>query len=250
MKVHAFLWVILLSGFLYADQAEYLFEQGVEAYQQGDYGRAIEQFESVLQHGKESVALYYNLGNAYFKTGAIGKSILNYERAHTLSPHDDDISYNLQIARLRVVDKIAGPESDFFYRLWITVKSTFSIHLLSIVTPLIFGFMILLFILYLLIKTRLIRATLKWTLIPVTVTLVLFAALFAVQLNADIHDEYGIIITEKVSITSAPYETSTEVFALHEGVKVKIIDRSGDYVRLRLTDGKDGWAPADAVALI
>ncbi|MBI5023959.1 MAG: tetratricopeptide repeat protein [Candidatus Omnitrophica bacterium] len=75
------------------------FMTAAAAYRAEDYDKAVAAYEAILRGGKESGALYYNLGNSYFKKGSLGKAILNYERARRLIPRDGDLNFNLAYAR-------------------------------------------------------------------------------------------------------------------------------------------------------
>lgn len=244
------LFVAVLVSLGLAQQTDYLFQQGVDAYQKGDYAAAIINFEAALQHGQESEALYYNLGNAFYKLGEIGKSILYYERAKKLAPRDLDIDFNLQIAQLHVVDKIPSPAEDFYFKVWQGVKNILSLEQFAVVTVSLYVLFILLIVTRLLVKKEAIRKTARYVSLPVLVLLVLVGFLFVVQVRQDIKIKHAIILADKVSVVSSPAADSTEMFALHEGVKVQVIARSGDFVRIRLTDGKDGWVPGRVLELI
>ncbi|HRH67712.1 MAG TPA: tetratricopeptide repeat protein, partial [Bacteroidia bacterium] len=106
-----------------ADNASDLFHQGNIAYQKGDYITAVQLYSGLLKSGKVSSEVYYNLGNAYYKTDSIAKAILSYERAKKLNPDDEDVAVNLKIASLRVVDKIE-PLPKIFYKQWLHSLAT------------------------------------------------------------------------------------------------------------------------------
>ena len=93
-------------------------EVGDSAYAKGDYQAAIEAYQAILADNSISPEIYYNLGNAYYKTSEIGKAILNYERALLLDPSDEDIRFNLELARSKAVDKVV-PMSEMFFVTWI-----------------------------------------------------------------------------------------------------------------------------------
>ena len=241
--------LLFLAPLVFADQAEYMFEQGVVAYQNAEYEQAINHFESALNHGKASAALYYNLGNAYYKIGEIGPSILNYERAKQLAPHDPDIEFNLNVAQLQVVDKIPSPEMDYFFKLSTSIKNALTLQQLTAVT---LGMYILLFALLIarLFAHHLLHNVIRYSIIPLLVVLLLSTFLFVIRIREDVRVQHAIILSDKVSVTSGPAEDATEMFALHEGVKVRVIDRSEDFVRIRLSDGKDGWVPLSTLDVI
>ena len=249
MKAIAITILCLVSMGL-SNQTDFLFQQGVDAYQAGDYGIAIERFESALQHGRESAALYFNLGNAYYKTDDIARAIVNYERAKKLNAYDDDINFNLQIAQLSVVDKIPTPEMDYFFKFWQRVKNGLSLSFLTLLTLGAYILLIGLWIMKLLIKRASVQNVIRYTFTPTLIALVLGSLLFGLRVREDLTIHYGVILEQKIAITSSPSEDATEVFALHEGVKVKIIARSGEFSRIRLSDGKDGWVATAALEVI
>ena len=91
---------------------------GDSAYVNGNYADAISVYEHLLKNAGESAELHYNLGNAYYKAGNVPKAILAYERASLLNPGDEDIVFNLQLARSKTVDKVS-PTYKFFLVEWI-----------------------------------------------------------------------------------------------------------------------------------
>ena len=244
------LYIFVFASLGAANQAEYFFQQGVEAYQQNDFETAVTHFEAALQHGQESEALYYNLGNAYYKLDNIGRAILNYERAKRLAPADKDVDFNLQIAQLRVVDKIPSPEADFFFKLWNSIKNVLSLEQLAVLTLVLYILFIAILVMRLLLKNKTVNRTSRHAWLPVFIVLLFTASLFMIRVRQDLKVNYGVILVEKVSVVSSPAVDATEMFALHEGVKIRIIAHSGEFMRIRLTDGKDGWVPMGALEII
>ena len=121
--------VVLLLTFIQcaiAQEASLQFEQANQLYRNGEYEQAATMYEQIVMNGYESPALYYNLGNTYFKLKNIPAAILNYERAKRLAPHDDDIAHNLRLANLRVVDKIEPIPQLFFIEWWRLLMGVFS----------------------------------------------------------------------------------------------------------------------------
>src|SRR5258706_2151249 len=90
----------------FSQEARLEFNQANQLYRDAQYEKASQLYEQVSKNGYESPALYYNLGNCYFKLHNLRAAVLSYERARRLAPRDEDISYNLRLANLRVVDKI------------------------------------------------------------------------------------------------------------------------------------------------
>lgn len=232
-----------------ADSLESLFQQGVQAYQRGDYAEAVEHWQNAVRQGRASAALYYNLANAYFKIDDIGRAVLYYERARRLAPGDEDIDFNLGVAKLRTVDKIASPEIDYFYKLFNRLKNMLS---LPQWTWLVVGLYILLTAL--LIIRLLARGGLANFLAPavtpVLIVLLIAGSFFFLRVREDVTVKEAVVLDQNAAVLAGPQRDATEVFVLHEGAQVRIIDRSGEYLRIRLSDGKDGWILGGALEAI
>jgi tetratricopeptide (TPR) repeat protein len=233
----------------YAGQEENLFQQGVQAFQNGSYTDAIAKFENAAKQGKVSAALYYNLGNAYYKTDEIGRAVLNYERARRLAPNDADIEFNLQIAQLRVVDKIASPETDYFSKLFRNIKNVLALPQWTWLTIILYILLAALLIMRLLVRNTL-SLIARHAVLPVLILLLIASFFLGLKIHEDMMVKEAIILDKNTAVMSGPLADATEVFALHEGVKVRIMDRSGEFVRIRLSDGKDGWVSGRALEII
>ena len=233
-----------------ATQAFLYFQNGNEAYQKADYQQAIEQYESALRQGYASVALYYNLGNSYFKTNQIGRCILNYERAQKLAPRDPDVLFNLQIAQLFVVDKIVIPAPFFLFKTWSDLKNYLSSNQIGATALLFYILTIGLVVSRMLIRKVSVQTFAQHATIPVLILFLLSAFLFVMRVNDDLTTKEAVVLVDKVAVTSSPAQDATEVFALHEGVKVRVTDSSGAFSRISLPDGKVGWLLANTIELL
>lgn len=242
--------LLLLAPNAENDQVTYLFAQGNEAFQKGDYQKAIEHYTATISLGYESAPLYYNLGNAYFKTNQIGKCILYYERAHKLAPRDSDILFNLQLLQLYVVDKIEKPPPFFLSSWWKTFSGIVSMQQLARVTLFFYVLLMSLLIIRILSKKRVLLSFARALFIPAIIFFIISGLLFVLSLNRDIKIKEGVIMVQKVDVKSSPADDATDVFALHEGLKVRITAESGDYVRIVLPDGKVGWVSSNTIERI
>ena len=235
--------IILFFSVAYAstDETEYLFNKGNELYQAGKYSEAIEQYESALAAGYESSQLYYNLGNAYFKTRQIGKCILNYERAKKLHPRDKDVDFNLSMANLYVVDKIKIPEPNIIFKAISNFKNYYDINTVGWIVVTLYVITMLSIIIRVLIRKKIIQDISKMVFYPVLTVFIIALFTFFVKLYDVAKTTEAVIMTDKVAVLSSPAQDATELFALHEGVKVQIEDTSGDWFKISLADGKVGW---------
>jgi len=113
-----FVYFLLLSmATVFANTPQELFDQANNAYNKGQYTKAIEQYEAILASEEFSTEIYYNLGNAYWKNKKLGKAVLNFERVLKLSPNDNDTAYNLAIVQEQLVDDL-DIIGTFFLKKW------------------------------------------------------------------------------------------------------------------------------------
>jgi tetratricopeptide (TPR) repeat protein len=220
------------------------------AYVRGQYQQAISDYESLLKQGS-SAELYYNLGNAYYRTENIPQAVLNYERALLLSPGDRDIRFNLQIARSKTFDKIV-PESEMFFITWYrAMVNMMSVDGWARTALFALGLTIILFLVYLFADRLWLR---KAGFFGGVALLIIFAMsnLFAWQQKQDLINRKGaIIFAPSVTVKSTPAANGTDLFILHEGTKVVIIDGSmKDWKEIRLADGKEGWIESKQIRII
>lgn len=227
-----------------------LFVRGVELYDTGKYGEAIDAYEQVLRQDMESAALHYNLGNAYFRDGELGEAILHYEKAKKLHPRDADIQYNLKIAKARIQDRIEPPGNSFFMRIFNGIKYWMSLNELGWLTGVLLFTGSLIFAGWWIIQIPRLQRILTGLMAVWTMLLLLVVPLLISRTLEAKQEQYGIIVQETVNAHSAPQQLSTEVFVLHEGSRVEVEDRQNQWYKIRLLDGKEGWIQANAVGII
>ncbi|MCD8289379.1 MAG: BatD family protein [Prevotella sp.] len=216
-------------------------------YAKGNYQEAIKEYNEVLADGV-SAALYFNLGNAYYRTENITQAVLAYERALKLSPSDDDIRFNLQLARSRTADKLT-PEAEVFFVTWF--KSLANICHSDVWTRI----SIACFILMLLLLLAYLFAPRLWMVKTGFYAAVVCAVLFAAttllawqQKRLGQNRDGAIIISPAVVVKKTPSEGSGNVMTLHEGTRVDITDRDIKGWRgVRLSDGREGWLRSEAI---
>ena len=220
------------------------------AYTRGQYQKAIKGYEALLKQGA-SADLYYNLGNAYYRTENITRAVLNYERALLLSPSDRDIYFNLQLARSKTIDKIT-PEQEMFFVTWYrSLVNLASVDGWARTALLALALAIVLVLIYLFSERIWLR---KVGFFGAMALIVLFVIsnVFAHQQKELLMNRSGaIVISSAVTVKSTPAKQGTDLFILHEGTKVTITDSSmKDWKEIRLADGKEGWIESDKIELI
>ena len=221
------------------------------AYAESDYATAIHIYEQLIAEHGESAAVYYNLGGAYYRTDEIARAILNYERALLFNPSDDDIKFNLELARAKAVDKNALVTELFLVRWYDNFCSIMSADSWSKVSILCFIILISCLTLFIFSKKS---KTKKIIFIFALLSLLcsVMAGVIASNQTAKLRDRRSAIIMEpSVTVRSTPSTTGTELFILHEGKKVKIKDDSMKaWKEIEIEDGNIGWLPAESIERI
>ncbi|MFQ5674746.1 MAG: tetratricopeptide repeat protein [bacterium] len=248
--VSVVIFAVLPLNEAFSDEVEAFFVKGTEFYQNGNYSDAIDEFRKIVDSGYESWEVYFNLGNAYFKNKQTAEAIINFERAKRLNPKDEDIEYNLELANLAIVDRIQELPQ-FFVSRWISnLSSLFSLNLLGWIAIGLYFVLIGLIIGRLFAKSGRLNKINFVSIVVVALTFGVFAGLLSTRIIENETKVEAIVTQEKIVVRSAPVDTGTEVFTLHEGVKVEIQDRSNSWLRIRLADGKRGWLQASSVEVI
>jgi len=235
----------------YAGERERLFSEGNLFYQNGKHHEALKTYQKILDTGYESGAVYYNMGNCYYKLHDIGRAILYYERAKRLMPEDEDLKANLALANLAVVDKIT-PRPQFILFRMVRVF----IHLLprSILMWGVIGLYLCSvgsLIVWIVSRKRIFRLMGFRLGVFSGILFLIFGLSLISRLREEAKTVEGIILMDKVDVMSAPSgDGGVEVFSLHEGAKVRIDQTSGEWLKIVLADGKIGWVKWNALEII
>ena len=242
--------IVIAAGTLRAETPEELLAQANGLYQQGKFAEAKNAYQAVVSTGAGGGELYYNLGNACYKTGDIPRAILNYERAKRFLPADDDLQHNLQLANLSITDRIEATPRLFLWDYWDGVKSWFSLQGAMAAAGGWFALMAGALIAVVLARTYALR---KYAAIAAAAlcALWLFAMTVFVAKTADAaRDDEAVLVTPLATVKNSPDPKSSDAFVLHGGVKVQITDTFTDCLKIRLADGKVGRLEKSAVEII
>lgn len=228
-----------------------LWRKGVASYSDGKWQESIDAWKSVESAGVESPELYYNLGNAYFKISENAEAILNYERALKLDPSFSDARFNLEFAESMIQDKIdAVPEfilKSAARKVCYMMKSDTWAVLSLVSLALGLGFVLL----FLLGGTVAARRTGFYSAIIVILLSVNCYGFARWQRNIYLKADYAIVMKPVSSVKSSPSaESSKDLFVLHEGTKVNILDIVGKWYNISLSDGRQGWIPETDIDII
>jgi len=226
------------------------FNKGVEYYAASNFQAALDKWLEIYDTGYRSAALSYNIANAYFKLNNIPGAILFYERALLLKPADNNINYNLQIARTLVVDRFQEiPE--LFYVKWYNIISLLLSSNNWAKISLISFFLTLSFIsLYIYSSGYRLKVLGFWLAIFFLMISLSGIAFSGRNKNLIFDSRKAIITSSLVSGKSSPDNSGTDLFILHDGTKVSIEDEVGDWFEIRLSDGNKGWIPSNTLKII
>lgn len=252
-KIITYISILMLGSIALPGQASNLDSMlmtGNRAYNQGLYDSALNVYGVVVGEGKESPELYYNMGNAYFKNNQLATAILYYEKAKKLSPNDEDIAYNLSIANSMIVDKIEKVPELFYKSWWNYFYNMFSADwwtILSIASWYVLVFFIGVFILS---KTRRGRKmAFYFGFLFLFGTLVTFG-LASQKYYFSKSQQEAIIFTPTITVKSSPTINSVDLFVIHEGTKIMVMDEVQDWVKIKIQDGSIGWLPKQSMKRI
>ena len=225
-------------------------QDAADAYSKENYSASVQIYEKMSDSIGVSPELYYNLGNSYYKLKNYPKAILNYERALLLSPGDEDIKFNLELSKANIVDKIDIVDRSFI-SIWLeSIRNITSSNSWAIVAIVSFILFLIGISLYIFGKQVLLK---KVGFFGGVVFLLLYIysniASYKQQQKILVRDT-AIIMAPSITIKSSPSESGTELFILHEGTKVKITDKVGEWSEIKIEDGNSGWIKTSEMEII
>ncbi|UJH66016.1 SH3 domain-containing protein [Allomuricauda sp. SCSIO 65647] len=237
--------VVLFASVWANAQSDQLFSQANDAYNSGEYQKAIELYEEIIADGLHSSELYFNLGNAHYKLNEIGPSIYYYEKALLLNPSDGEIKNNLVYAQNMRLDAIEKMPKTAMAKIYEGVIGLFSFDqwaAMAVISAMIF---VLAYLFY-----YFMRSALKKRIAFISSMVSMFLAFWALIFSYLRHQEYkndkpAIIFSEEVKITAEPNNRSQAVFILHEGTKVNVLDQYDGWSKIKIADGQTGWMPTE-----
>lgn len=241
MKQIALYILFILTGSVVMASPVDSLQKANEHYSTNEFEKAVSMYEQIIEEGYRSASLFYNLGNAHYKNGNITKAIINYERAKLLAPNDHDIQYNLDLANQYIVDKIEPLPAPFFTKWWQSIvnisdsRGWAKTSIAAFVVMLVFG-------LFFFISG--ISGVKKATFLLAIVMFIfsVMSLVFATQQHKKTTNRTQVIIViPTVTVKASPNESGTDLFVIHEGLKVNIVSELNNWIEIRLDDGNSGW---------
>ncbi|MXX55520.1 MAG: tetratricopeptide repeat protein [Gemmatimonadetes bacterium] len=234
-----------------AHAQEALFDEGNRLYQEGDFGGAADRYVAVLEGGYESAALYYNLGNAHFRLGEVARAVLNYERAARLDPADEDVQANLALVNQMLQDRIEPLPRFWMLSVFDWWMALIPRGWLATAAAACYSVLGLAAVLMVLDRPRGWRAALRRAVYAGAVGTVILGGTLLIRETGLGHAEHAVVMATEARVLNAPSEEGgLAVFTLHEGTKVRIDRRTGEWAEIVLADGKVGWLRVALIEVI
>ena len=236
--------VMVFVSFSSFSQNETLFEQGKELYKNGKYQQAVNAWMKILDNGEHSAELYFNLGNAQYKLNHIGPSIYYYEKALQLSPNDQDIKNNLAFAENARIDSIEPLPQTVFSKWYENLSGVFTYNGWATLAVAFSVLFVALFLFYYFAFSEKRKRLLFVSSMFAGFLLVASLTMAFLTYGDYSRNQPAVIFASEIEVKTEPSMGSNIAFTLHEGTKVQILAQDGNWFRISLADGKDGWIPS------
>lgn len=243
-----FFYLAIFTNSLLFAATDSLYTAGAKAYEQQDYQSALYNYLAIEELNYQSADLFYNTANCYFKLNQIAPAVLYYEKALKLNPGDEDALFNLSIVKLQLVDKLAHVPLPLHQQWFSSLVGMLSINAWAYITVLFtILFSILSISIFFIDKTSLKKQLLRLAFVSFLIAGLCYT--FSKYAINSIKTE-AILMVENAYIKSAPSEQSKDLFILHEGTKVQLIENFNDWSKIKLSDGMIGWLETKSVRTI
>lgn len=253
-KVATVVALLLSLGFsmnIQAKDLDSLWTVGVQAYTDGNFAEASKAWTYIEESGQKSAKLYYNLGNAWFKQGDYSKAILNYERALRLDPSYSDARYNLEFTGNFVQDKIEPVPEFILKSVARKVCYVISSNAWAVIFLVLFAAALMMVLLFLLGASTGKRRVGFYCGIVLLLLSVGALSLSVWQKSDSVKTDTAIVMSPVSSVKSSPSSgSSKDLFVIHEGTKVTILDEVGSWKNIALADGRQGWVDSGDIEII
>ena len=239
--VASILFLLTIVPSLGQTSLESIFDQGNQAYNNGEYQQALLHYGEIVEQGKHSWVLYFNMANSYYRLNMVAEANFYYEKARILNPLNEDIIVNSQFAQNMTLDTIIPLETSPLQRLFSRYLRFYSLDGWAIIAIVLGWTILILFICFLWSKTPSVRKVLFAGLSLVFVLWIMTGSTAYHLSNQQKNKTFAIIFSEQVEIYSEPNQRSEIQFYLHEGTKVELLEELQQWQNIRLANGANGW---------
>lgn len=230
-----------------AQKPEELLTKANSLYNDNAFDSALVVYKDIVDQGYSSATLYYNIGNTYYKLRNYPLAIYYYEKSLKLDPNNEDTKHNIEIAKLFLTDKIEAVPELFIKTWWNNLSNSFSANVWAIISLILIGATLTCVFFYITAKSRGLKKSMFFTGILMIILMSISLSISAKKYNyISTHNE-GIIITPTITIKSSPSTSGVDLFVLHEGSKVKILDNTDGWEKIKIANGSIGWLPSTSV---
>ncbi|MDB5121320.1 MAG: Tetratricopeptide repeat protein [Sphingobacteriales bacterium] len=243
-----FLFLVLMFPLISwgTEQQQALFEKANQLYSKAKYKEALKVYEQSVADGYQSAEVFFNMGNAYYRVGEIPSALLYYEKAHKLHPSDEDIDANIQLANSKTTDKIEAAPEFFLTTWWHKFFLLFSVDTLSALNIFCWITAAIVMVVYLFaqsITQKKVTFYMGIAFFFLGLITILITKKQSDYLNS--HQE-AIIFSTSVKVKSEPSDVSKDLFIIHAGVKVDIVENQENWLKIKLLNGNQGWISAES----
>jgi len=233
-----------------AQDPDRLFNDAVAAYQRGRFDSAASGFLRLAQGGVDDARVWYNLGNAHFKSGRIGAALVAYRRGLRLAPRDGDLNANYRYVRLFAADKIEPVGVFFLERWWRVAVDRLSLYEARTLAAVMFWIAILLTV------WRLWPGRVASKLLPAWVIVVSWCfwlgatGTAATSYRRDVANASGAVVAVKTEVRGGPGNDYALQFVAHDGLEGSVERTESGWYLVRFPNGVKGWIAASAFEII
>lgn len=239
--------LLFFAGSLFAQDAAVLFKQANASYREGNYQEALNKFQTLDSLGKQSADLYYNLGNTYYKLNQIGPSIYYFEKALILNPNHQDAKHNLVFAQRMTIDAFEELPKSIFQKFNEKIIYPINYNTWAWVSV-VLAFLISIFFLLYYFASNTLRKRLFFSGTILSGLLFLFSLSFTLKAKHYFTtNQPAIIFSAKAVVKAEPNTQSSEIFELHEGTKVQVLEQIDTWYKIKISDGKIGWVSQESL---
>lgn len=244
----ALLFIALIPGAPDCAPVNFWFEKANSLYEHQSYDSAALYYEQILASGFTNSAVYYNLGNSYFRLKKVGPALLAYEKAHRLSPNDPEIQANIKFAASAIIDRVPAPEQTFFEAVLLRLHT-----LLSLNIQLWLLFFLLLVLAALFAAGLYVSPNARLWIIYLSCLLLLITAAIGTSAGVKIYNservQYAIVLTPSLDAKNEP-NGSKVIFSVHEGTKFRVHKSVNGWSFVSLPTGLGGWVQSSSIGRI
>ncbi len=243
------LLIFLFSSLCYSQSIDTKFIDANKLYQSANYEEAIVIYEDLINNNVVSFEIYYNLANSYYRIENIGHAIYNYHKALKIDPDNEDAKFNLELTKLKTIDKFDEIPDFFLDNISFTISNWFNEKTWTFIST--FIFIIALVLIALFYNSRdLFSKKLFLNFSIIFSVLFVLSFYFANKQSSYQHSmTNGVIISPSAYIKSEPDQQSTDILILHEGATFDLIKEERNWNQVKLADGNIGWIYSDNVLL-